>query len=457
MRERLKKDICFILLIYLITRLMLIFIKFSINEFSTANVFFEALRNYGTPIYETHRSFIPPQIYPPLFYYIAYILFFLGGSYLSMKLFWLIFDFLCLIFVIKIAKIMLNSKKKRALFVYLYLLCPFIFLLTSLRGVGEIITLFFILSSFYYFIKEKYVFSYIFLSLGILYGFLPVLMCIPYFLFLINQKEKKFKKILVFLPIFIIIFLMTSLPFFLIYGQEYLNDLALIINRSDYSIGFYLELPDFIEQEIFHLEIFGFILSITIYRLILISVVIISIFLFIWKLKVNSKEKLVISTIFYMILLPFLAKSFHFRNLIFLVPFLLLFLLSKNSLKEINLERIRKNTIWQLITFSICNIVILVLFVINVFQSYDYSFSRESFYIVFILYCILWGFLLLIEGLMSILFLEGFLLFYSIFLLFFIVYGYVGIYLLIFLIIYIIISFYTFSIIFKNWNYSEII
>jgi hypothetical protein len=455
MMSRLNKKFREILIIYFLTRILLIFIKFDINEFLVAADFFEALRIDGTPIYETHLSFIPPQLYPPLFYYLAYILFYLGGTFLSMKIFWLIFDFLSVVLIYKIGNEMFFSKKKRDLYLNLYLLCPFVFLFTSLRGLGEIITIFFMLGSFFYFIKEKYYFAYIFLSLGILYGLFPIIMIIPYFLFLLNKKDKKLKNILTFFPVFILLFLLLSIPFFLTYGIDYLNHLFLIINRSEFSIGFYLELPAYIDQEIYSINILGVSIGISIYRLLLISIIVFSTFLFIFRFKIDSNEKLNLSMVFFLIIFPIIGKSFHFRNLVSLIPFLLLFLLSNQPLKTLNTREINKASMWQVITFSIGNLVILIVYSLNYIIINEFSYTREAFYVILIIYCIVWGFFLLVQNLTKLLYLEGLILFYCFFLIFFIVYGYTGTYLLIFLLLYILISIFTLYVIFKNWNNTE--
>ncbi|MHA1440026.1 MAG: hypothetical protein ACTSPD_20970 [Promethearchaeota archaeon] len=462
-----KRTFLYFLFLFLVIRVSILIIKFNIDEFATAYYFFEAYKNEGIPFYETHRTYYPGHQYFPLFYYHVYLLYYMGGTYLAMKFLWFLFDILCFIYMYKISNEFFiennlgdnffELKKRRDICLYLYILCPFLFLLTALRGLGEVITLFFILSSFYYFLKEQYILSYIFLTLGTLYGFFPILLIIPYFLFLINNKKGGVKKIIIFFPIFISIFLLISIPFIINYKSEYFEDLISIIFRSKYSIGFYNVLPEFFNSIIFDFEIFGFQIDISVYLIFQIIVIVISMILFLFFFKINNARQLIAATLYFFLLVPLLSKSFHFRLLFWAIPFFLLFLINEDDFSEIIKEEHKFNFNFktQLITFIIGNFIILTIFFINVLSDPIFGFSRVSFYIILFIYCIVWGFFLLFLNLLKILILEIWILFYCFFLYFFIFYGYYGIYLLYFLLIYEIICILTFLFIFKNWNLIE--
>ena len=451
-----KKNLKYFLIIYLILRIPLFIIKLDIDEFSVANILFEAYRLNNIPIYETHCLYYPNQLYPPLFYYIAYILYYVGGTYLSLKFFWLIFDFFCLIFIYKIGNEIFESKKEQELLISLYLLCPFIFLLVGLRGLGEIVTLFFILSSFYYFIKKQYILSYVLLSLGILYGFFPILLIIPYFLFLINEKGEGLKNIFLFIPIFLSIFITISLPFILTYGSDFLDYILSIIFRSDYSIGVYKMLPEFFDWAVISIELFNFTIAITYFMILQFVLILLSLFIFVTKFKVNSEKKLINTTLFFFLLVPILSKSFHFRILLWIFPFFLLFLINIQPLESISNKIIRRYRNYQLILFSIGNCIVLAFFIFFLNTNPNFGFSRSLIYYLLLIYSLIWGFFLLSMNLLKLLILELYILFYCFYLYFFIIYGYDGVYILIFLLIYCIICSLTSIYIFKNWKQREV-
>ncbi|MGQ4872930.1 MAG: hypothetical protein ACP6IY_02540 [Promethearchaeia archaeon] len=400
----------------------LLFIKFNIDEFAIAQWWFSTYDELGLGIYEFHRLYFFGHTYPPLFYYFPYFLYFAGGTYLTMKLTWFAFDFLSYYYIYKIGNNLFISELKRNLLNYLYLLCPYVFILTAMRGLGETITLFFILSSFYYFIREKFFYFSIFLSLGILYGLFPIFMIIPYFLYLINFKKNLLKGILTFFPVFILSFIIISLPFFITYREDYINDLLLIIFRKDYSIGFHKIFPDL---DLFNISLGEFELIVSLFNIIQIIIIISSLLLFIIKYKIKSTRDLISCIVYFFILVPILVQSFHFRLLFWLIPFLIIFLLYQQNI-ELNPDLIRKfkqNFKVQIFGFLILNLSILIIFIILLLNNPEFGFSRISFYIILLIYCLIWGFFLIPLNLTKFLILQIFILFYCFYLYFFIFFG----------------------------------
>jgi len=406
-------------LIFLIIRAPLVLIKFNINEFSTADYWFTQYKEHGIGIYELHRSYFTAHIYPPFFYYFAYLIYFAGGTYLVMKIIWLAFDTLSYYYFYKIGNEFFKSKLNQSLLNYLFLSCPFIFILTAMRGLGESITLFFILSSFYYFIKERFFFSSILLSLGILYGLFPLIMIFPYSLYLLNFKMKFFKASIIFISVFLALFIIIAYPFFQKFGSEYFGDLILIISRKDYSIGVHKVI---IDLNLFTISFFEFEISITLYNIIQFIIISTSYFAFLLKYKINSKKKMIICMSYFLLVAPIITRSFHFRMLYWAIPFLIIFLLFHQNFgfDSISLKRINYFFNIQFLIFTILNIFIFVMFILFSLEEYGFGFSRDLFYLVLLIYCFIWGFFLISLNLIKILILEVFILFYCFYLFFFI-------------------------------------
>jgi len=443
------------LIVYLILRIPLIIIKCDTSEFVAAEIMVEALQNGGLNPFESHKLFYTGQQYFPVFYYFAFLILLLGGNYLIMKLLWIVFDFLCVVYIYKIGDISFKfNKNKRNLLVYLYLLCPFIFIFTGLRGLGEVVVLFFILSAHYYFINKKFVLSFILLSIGTLYGFFPIILVIPYFLYIINYKETMLKTIIKFLVIFMIIFILTTLPFFFLYGLEYLNDLFSIVFRSDYSIGTNLVMSDI---DLTSIMIFDYKMTITFYNIIQVIIAAVTFSLFFFKYKVDNYEKLTIVICIFFLLVPIISRSFHFRMLFWVLPFLFLQIINQQSL-EVNPDKfksIERNFNIQLFIFTIGNIILLFSFLVFSNINPNFSIDRQIFYAMLLVFCLVWCFFLFFLNLIRLLISEILIIYYCLYLYFFIFYGYTGEYILFFFPIYCVIYLLFIFYFLKGWNFRN--
>jgi len=420
---RIKKTTKKHFLIAAIVRIPLLFIQLATWEYHDITELFKIYYESGGDIllYEAFREVNPFSIIPPLFYSNGLLLMiFIRNKpsyyYIGNKILWLIYDFLNIILIIKIADLMYASEKQRRLYISSYILCPFIFLLTALRGLNEVITLFYIMASVYFFLKEQRIISYIFMSLGFMHSILPIILIAPYFLYLINKKGG-FKKWFLSFPILGSVVFIISIPYLILIPDVYINNFILMLTRTNYSISYKNTFfPTVFNTRLFNINIYSMIIEITIFHIYALFIVIAFLFLFLFKFKINTKEDLIVCIVCLFLVMPLISRSFHFRQLFWLFPFISLLIIKKEKINEIPLIKMKKNETVYIFSI-ICANTFLIIFCI--YLSYNINsqiLPREIFNVALLIYLIIWCVLLLSLNLLHNFFLNLSYLIYSVYL-----------------------------------------
>jgi len=306
------------------------------------------------------------------------------------KSIWLVFDLLCIIYIYKIGDFYFYSEEKRNLFVNFYVLCPFIFLYTAYRGIHEIMTLFFVLASVYYFLKDKRILSYTIMGIGFMHSFFPIYLIIPYFLYSINQ-EKEFKKFLLVIPITISIVFLSYLPYLILIPEEISQDFINILTKSNYTINFAsIFLPDIMNETLFTIDLHFLQMDISLYHIYVLIILLLLFFLFYFKYKVKTKKDLIRCITCFFLILPFLTRSFHFRIFIWVFPFFSLLLLDYEDRRKIQDIPLLKRNYIQITTFMIINIFIAIISAIFYLENPNELISMEIFLIIVLVYIVIW-------------------------------------------------------------------
>lgn len=407
------------LIVASLIRIPLLLIQFSTDEYSIVQDTTELFFGNNMQIIEIYQIVHENSIYPPVFFYVYYVLYlFIAGTnfyYFSVKLMWLVFDLLCIFYVYRLSDIFFHSEKKSRLYINTYILCPFLFLLTICRGVNEVITLFFIIASVYYFLIDKKIVSYVLMSVGFMYSFLPIFLIIPYFLYSLNQ-ENGFKKFLIVIPIVCGIVILAYLPFLISMPEVAIQDFLMLLTRSGYSISNASGLfPVILDDIIITIDLSIVSLNITYYHLFIISIISLFFFVFMFKYKVVLKKDLIGCITCFFLLLPFLTRSFHFRLFYWVLPFLSLKLLDFENLDNININRLKMNYNLQTIVFTTINILLGIYSAVFYLQNPGVIFDEFYFMILLLLYVALWTFFVLFNRFLYVFTMAIWLLIFSIY------------------------------------------
>lgn len=467
-----RKNLFKMFFLFSLIRLPLLLVIIYTQEFSAADVMIQAKDLVG--IYDLYFYYFQGP-YPPLFYYSVFAIFYVDliifqplevifmapSIYLSMKFYFFLFDLGSFYFFYKIGKLLIKSQKKRKLAYYLYISCPFLFILTGLRGIGEVITLFFILSSYYFLIKKNYLLASLMLTLGILYGIFPILFLLPFFLYLMNKREYFLKSIFSFIIIFTSVFLIVSIPFIIRFPEFYLENLVSIINRNEYTIGYYPVLPQFLNSPLFTLKIANFSIIFTIYRIFQLMIILFLIAFFSLKYKINSFRKLNSFICIFLMISPILMRSFHFRLMFWLAPFFLFYIFDSNHIDHWNhvsdsfQNFLNKKFKPEIFIFICVSFIILSSYLFFYLYDPDFSFSIIFFSVVLLILCVIWGFFLIFQNLLDVLLLEIDILYFTLYYNLYIYLGKRDIFSLYFLSLYHILIFLFIYNIMKNWIKSK--
>lgn len=393
------------LLIALVIRLPFIFFRFDIVEFEVGQNLAELYSNNNILLYEAFRQVKTKNtIYPPLFVYILYILFFLIGgaqnySYIHLKILWLIFDLMCVVYIYKLATLYYKSKKQQILFINMYILCPFVFLFTAYRGINDTATLFFILASIYYHISDRKIRSYVFMGLGFVYSFLPVFLIIPYFLYSL-QRKKMFKNFLLSIPILFLITFLTYLPYLILIPDIIIQDFISMLTRTRYAITFpeTINLPMFY-QTLFKIDLMGFEIEILIFHIFILIILFIMLLIFLIKYKPISNRGLIGCIVIFFLLLPFLIHSFHNRLFLWIYPLLSLVLLDFEDLSNVHFDILKKQNKIQTFLTLIINSGIFIYSTIFYVENPNPEkiFPIYLFIIILLIYVFIWTIFILFQ------------------------------------------------------------
>jgi len=251
-------------------------------------------------------------------------------------------------------------------------------------------TLFFVLASVYYFLKDKRILSYTIMGIGFMHSFFPIYLIIPYFLYSINQ-EKEFKKFLLVIPITISIVFLSYLPYLILIPEEISQDFINILTKSNYTINFAsIFLPDIMNETLFTIDLHFLQMDISLYHIYVLIILLLLFFLFYFKYKVKTKKDLIRCITCFFLILPFLTRSFHFRIFIWVFPFFSLLLLDYEDRRKIQDIPLLKRNYIQITTFMIINIFIAIISAIFYLENPNELISMEIFLIIVLVYIVIW-------------------------------------------------------------------
>ena len=343
------------------------------------------------------------HFFPPLTWYFFYITAILGNNCYSIKFFYIMFDFLSIYLLYKTGNLLFGDSKKTYILTCFYAYSPFIFLGFGLHGAHEIVTVAFTLLTIFYFLKEKYSLSYLFMSIGFMHTLFPVYLIVPFFLYL--HAQKKLKKIITFIPILICTFIVISLPFFILIFEDYVIYLFQLFQRTSFSAPIqFLYFPLF--DVGFSFNIFGNTINITVWMIIQFLTIFSLFLVFYFKRKIDSEEKLFGCIVCFFSVLTILTRSYSPRTYLFLFPPLTIYLLQNTNSCAFSITKIKETQKRQNLRFITLNIAVFIVYMmINFVFIVEFNEDLLFFMILFV-YMIIWGVFILNHNFLSPLFLS---------------------------------------------------
>lgn len=183
----------------------------------------------------SYQDFGDPK--PLWTYTLAGWLYIFGAKEFNASLLLILVDLLGALVFLFIGK-KIFGEKKGLMPVLLYLFLPFTILFPSAEGKMDVFPILFVLLSFLYLLKKRYLLSSIFLGIGIGYKYLAGLCLIP-FLFYILEK-KNFSVTLKYSFVCGLSAFSIILPFILLSPKKFIGDtLLFFITREDAGYAFY--------------------------------------------------------------------------------------------------------------------------------------------------------------------------------------------------------------------------
>jgi Gpi18-like mannosyltransferase len=181
------------------------------------------IAQYGYGYEWVDYAFMP--LYPALIWLVT----FLTGNYkLSAILVSNFFSFAMIIPLVKVLRLYLpNDEVPRATALTLFYPVLFVF---TLVGYAESLLLFSVFYSWYYFKKERYLLSSIFLSLAVLTKLTPIIILLTYIVWLFAKR--RFKAILAFTPVILAV-IATATHLYMLSGEPFI----VVTSHSWWNIG----------------------------------------------------------------------------------------------------------------------------------------------------------------------------------------------------------------------------
>ena len=226
------------LLILILSCILKIFLVFMLPE-NIYNIYYwtqgSTLLLEGTNPY-TMNEFLSK--YPPLFYYVSnFFGMFFGKSLITPKIMIFVFEAGNIIMIFKIGVLLRNRNFGIVLSTF-YLLNP-LNIIQFYYGENEFVTIFFILTSLYYFFKKKFLISSIFLGLGVCFKIYPIILVIPISIHLLKNYD--IKTLVYYIFIGIITIYLICLPFLIIDGELFIEKILIHTSRRHY--GYLIDSP----------------------------------------------------------------------------------------------------------------------------------------------------------------------------------------------------------------------
>ena len=264
--------------------------------------------------------------YPPLYYYISnFFGLILGPTIITYKFMVFFFDVFNVIILYKIG-MLLKDKNFGNILAMFYYFNPIGFNL-SIYGENEYISLFFCLVSIYFFIKKRYNLSALFLGLGTCFKIYPIILLIPYSIYLIKTSNKK--QFLKFILTLLITIIVVCLPFLIISPELFIQKLIIHTSRRNFGVAIETPLTNlWWESELY---VFGIMIS---YQFIAQLICFLILFIYGFYNHYFELHHVLIYILILNYLLPLLTLQVHLRyfGLVFL-PIQLI--LTKKYLEEI--------------------------------------------------------------------------------------------------------------------------
>ncbi|MHA1818999.1 MAG: ArnT family glycosyltransferase [Promethearchaeota archaeon] len=340
--------------------------------------------------------------YPPLFFVFNSIpVLFSGQNYTIsihvFKLYYVFFALLSVIYIYKISTLYLSPKKAYFIILF-YSLTPNFFYIVGLVGLEEGITLFFMTSGIYYYLKDNYKLSTVLLTLGFLDSVNPIFILAIFLIY--EYTRRNYSRIIKMVLILVILTICAYLPFFLDDPQSIINSIVNIIStQTSMNFTSYM-FPDIFNLVLFTMPIFGGIQ----FTVGLVYVIILLIFVFLYPYiiskKVSFKSRFISRTpnkvrkplhnkrgasnvpiknekeidkhlllnaiLLYFVAAPIIFRSAHFRLIFWAIPFILIYLFnSKIGNTNSFLLKVEKSIIWLFFyeVFVVISITIYLLIV----------------------------------------------------------------------------------------------
>lgn len=317
------------------------------------------------------------------YFFYSGIILLIGESDFSIKLPIFISEILACVCIYKIG-ILIKNKKFGFYSSLIYGMCPISFFPMMVFITDEIISSLFVLLSIYFLFSDKIFPSAIFLSVAFSYKYYSVFLLIPVYIYLI--KNKGFKEFVKYLILFLITFIIISLPYLIICPFEFLNyNLYQVSRFTTVSFGVHLS-ESFLYVPLIQIDL----LEIKVINFIQVGVIIVSFYYFLKKSENFSKLDFMAVCAFYTCILPIISLSNNFRYFIWFTPFLSFLIVNQ---KESSTEKRLSNValfiyIIFLVTFS----YILIYF--NFIDVYQYSpfylTDYDNFFSIFLFLNICW-------------------------------------------------------------------
>ncbi len=305
-----------------------------------------------------------PKNSVPVIYFIQLLLFhrIFGYNVVGVRLGMIIIDMLCILFLYKlcieyqIKALKQNPEKAREnslIIIVVYTFFPTTLFIYS--GHPENLASLFLILGIYYYLKDNYILSGIFLSIGFQTEFYPIFCLIPIFAKMLSQRA--YKKILKMVASFIIPFVIIELQFFLIDPVNFLKSYLVQFSRSPTSLSLWENIYQ--NTTIWNLISLGNLISLSpvgITFLVFFIPYILIVVIYFKKHKESSvREVFAFISIFYL-LFPVIFLSIFTRYLYFAFPFICLEIYSGDKLRK-NIDRGRKIT-YFIIPISITTLVL---------------------------------------------------------------------------------------------------
>lgn len=324
LKQYLQQNKILILIIVAVIISRLIFLFFPGNTFDVPEMYY-----MGTQLITGHNPYlsIAPYYwdsskYPPLQFVIYSIPLLFANNILAIHSISVIFDLLCMIYVYKISKFLWGNNIAK-ITLGLYAFFPFV-CFQSLLAQSDFAMMFFMLGSIYYYLIRKMKTSGVFLGLGIMLKYVPLLVLVPIFIELYQrnkvEKENIFKfviKFLKYLSVVILTVFLILLPFLIWNYSSILGSILSFGTRVSDAASYAALLSIFNSIQFTFFGLF----SISLYNIIQLSV-----FLIVMLFFLNRKKRKFTNITFlrliiiYFALLNVFSLNFVPRNVLWFLP-----------------------------------------------------------------------------------------------------------------------------------------